>query len=104
MTDWAFEHPILATLIALAVIEAIAAPFRWQRRRGRPAESAPPDDAPQRAATLAVGQPAYHPDLDEVMTVGEVTDDGAWCTWTDRKGERVRALFAVHDLKPIGNS
>lgn len=35
MTDWAFAHPILSTLIALAVIEAIAAPFRWQRRRGR---------------------------------------------------------------------
>jgi hypothetical protein len=33
VTDWAFAHPILTTLIALAAIDAIAAPFRWQRRR-----------------------------------------------------------------------
>lgn len=34
--DWAFTHPILATIIALAVVEAIAAPFRWQRHPARP--------------------------------------------------------------------
>jgi hypothetical protein len=35
MTAWAFAHPWLTTIIALAVIEAIAAPFRWQRRHAR---------------------------------------------------------------------
>lgn len=31
LLDWMFEHPWLTTFIALAVVEAMAAPFRWQR-------------------------------------------------------------------------
>jgi len=31
MTACAFAYPWLTTIMALAVIEAISAPFRWQR-------------------------------------------------------------------------
>lgn len=33
LPDWVFAHPWLTTIVALALIEAVAAPFRWQRRQ-----------------------------------------------------------------------